>query len=134
MVVNREKEIKGFKSAKYYELKGIFEKDGIPFKTTLKPADNLPLDEENRIKDKNILQAIKLKIEKAEVVIKDMQGKDMVQHHSLRVQTKIVRLLNGLTEQLAPQGVKEITTKVLTEFGLVAKLKATKFSYKGLKR
>ena len=83
MVVNREKEIKGFKSTKYYELKGIFEKDGIPFKATLKSAKNLPLDEESRVKDKNILQAIKLKLEKAEVVIRDVQGKDMVQHPPL---------------------------------------------------
>ncbi|MGE1063593.1 DNA topoisomerase 3 [Megasphaera paucivorans] len=83
LVVNREKEIKGFKSAKYYELKGIFEKDGIPFKATLKPAENLLLDEENRVKDKNILQAIKLKLEKAEVIIRDVQGKDMVQHPPL---------------------------------------------------
>lgn len=83
LVVKREKEIKGFKSVKYYELKGNFEKDGIPFKATLKPAENLPLDEENRIKDKNILQAIKLKLEKAEVVIKDIQGKDMVQYPPL---------------------------------------------------
>ena len=83
LVVNREKEIKGFKSKKYYELKGDFEKDGIPFKATLKPAKNLPLDEENRIKDKNILQTIKLKLEKAEVVVQEVQGKDMVQHPPL---------------------------------------------------
>ena len=83
LVVNREKEIKEFKSAKYYELKGVFEKDSIPFKATLKPTENLPLDEENRIKDKNILQAIKLKLEKAEVVIRDVQGKDMVQYPPL---------------------------------------------------
>ena len=83
LVVNREKEIKRFKSAKYYELKGIFEKQGIPFKATLKPAEKLPLDEENHIKDKNILQAIKLKLEKGEVIIKDVQGKDMVQYPPL---------------------------------------------------
>ncbi|WP_229711339.1 DNA topoisomerase 3 [Pectinatus frisingensis] len=83
LVVNREKEIKGFKPTKYYELKGIFEKDGIPFNAVLKPAENLPLDEEKRIKDKNILQAIKLKIEKAEVIVRDVQGKDAVQHPPL---------------------------------------------------
>lgn len=83
LVVSREKEIKGFKQTKYYELKGNFEKGGIPFKAILKPAKNLPIDEENRIKDKNILQAVKVKIEKAEVVVKDVQGKDMVQHPPL---------------------------------------------------
>ena len=83
LVVNREKEIKGFKTVKYYELKGSFEKDHIPFKATLQPAENLPLDEENRIKDKNVLQAVKLKLEKAAVIVKDVQGKDMVQHPPL---------------------------------------------------
>lgn len=83
LVVNREKEIKGFKPVKYYELQGIFEKDHIPFKATLQPGENLPLDEENRIKDKNILQAVKLKLEKAEIVVKDVQGKDIVQHPPL---------------------------------------------------
>ncbi|MGL5271558.1 MAG: DNA topoisomerase 3 [Selenomonadaceae bacterium] len=83
LVVNREKEIKGFKSTKYHELKGIFEKGGIPFKATLQPPENMPLDEEDRIKDKNILQAIKLKLEKAEVIIKDVQGKEMVQYPPL---------------------------------------------------
>ncbi len=83
LVVNREKEIKGFKLVNYYELKGSFEKDHIPFKATLQPAENLSLDEENRIKDKNILQAVKLKLEKAAVIVKDVQGKDMVQHPPL---------------------------------------------------
>lgn len=83
LVVNREKEIKGFKPVKYYELKGNFEKDHIPFKATLQPTEKLPLDEENRIKDKNILQAVKLKLEKAAVVVKDVQGKDIAQHPPL---------------------------------------------------
>ncbi|MBP2657006.1 MAG: topoisomerase 3 [Firmicutes bacterium] len=83
LVVKREKEIKGFKSVKYYELQGIFEKDHVSFKATLQPAENLPLDEEDRIKDKNILQAVKLKFEKAEVIVKDVQGKDIVQHPPL---------------------------------------------------
>lgn len=34
------------------------------------------------------------------------------------------------TEQLAPKSVKEITTRILTEFGLATKLKVIKFSYK----
>ena len=83
LVVNREKEIKSFKATKYYELKGTFEKEGISFKAILKPAEHLPLDEENRIKDKSVLQAIKMKVEKAEVMVKAVEGKDMVQHPPL---------------------------------------------------
>lgn len=78
LVVNREKEIKNFKSVKFYTLKGTFDKDGIPFTATFKPSDKLPLDEENRIKDKKVLQAIKLKLEKAAVEVKDLQEKDML--------------------------------------------------------
>ena len=79
LVVNREKEIKGFKATKYYQLNGVFKKEGISFKANLVPAENLPLDEEKRIKNKSILQAIKLKVEKAEVIVTDVQGKEMVQ-------------------------------------------------------
>ncbi len=83
LVVNREKEIKSFKATKYYLLNGVFEKDGISFKAKLVPAENLPLDEEKHIKNKSILQAIKLKVENAEVIITDVQGKEAVQYPPL---------------------------------------------------
>lgn len=83
LVVNREKEIKGFKATKYYQLNGVFEKEGISFKANLVPAENLPLDEEKRIKNKSILQAIKLKVEKTEVIVTDVQGKEAVQYPPL---------------------------------------------------
>jgi len=83
LVVKREKKIKGFQPTKYYELKGIFDKDGIPFKATLTPSEKLPLDEENRIKDKSILQAVKMKVEKAAVIVKTVQEKAMAQYQPL---------------------------------------------------
>lgn len=83
LVVNREKEIQSFKSVKYYVLKGTFDKGSIPFNAILQPSDRLPLDEENRIKDKKVLQAIKMKLEKANVVVKDIQEKDMLQNPPL---------------------------------------------------
>lgn len=109
LVVNREKEIQGFKPTKYYELKGIFEKDSIPFKATLQPAKNLLLDEENRIKDKNILQAIKLKVEKAEVITKDVQEKDMMQYPPLPYSLDTLQVEANIKYGLSP---KEVLTMV----------------------
>lgn len=83
LVVNREKEIKNFKPTKHFTLKGTFEKDSIPFTATLKPSEKLPVDEENRIMDKKLLQAIKLKIEKSPVIVTDIQEKDQVQNPPL---------------------------------------------------
>lgn len=83
LVVNREKEIRNFKSVKHYILRGTFDKDGIPFTAMLQPSDKLQLDEENRIKDKKILQAIKMKVEKTQIIIQDVQGKDGSQNPPL---------------------------------------------------
>ena len=83
LVVNREKQIKNFKATKYFELKGTFDKDGIPFIAMLKPSDQIPLDEEDRIKDKEILKAIKLKLEKASVIVKNIEEKDLLQNPPL---------------------------------------------------
>ncbi len=83
LVVNREKEIQNFKSVKHYVLKGTFDQAGIPFTAMLQPSERLPLDEENRIKDKKVLQAIKMKLEKAQVVVEDLQEKDTLQQPPL---------------------------------------------------
>lgn len=82
LVVNREKEIQNFKSAKYYELIGSFTKDNLPFKAQLKPSDKL-IDAENRIKDKAILQAIKLKLRDADITVKDVQKKKLTEYPPL---------------------------------------------------
>lgn len=82
LVVNREKEIQNFKSAKYYELIGSFTKDNLPFKAQLKPSDKL-IDAENRIKDKAILQAIKLKLRGADIAVKDIQKKKLTEYPPL---------------------------------------------------
>ena len=82
LVVNREKEIQNFKSTKYYELIGSFTKDNLPFRAQLKPSDKLT-DSVNRIKDKAILQAIKLKIHDAEITVKDVQKKKLTEYPPL---------------------------------------------------
>lgn len=82
LVVNREKEIQNFKSTRYYELIGSFTKDNLPFKAQLKPSDKF-VDAENRIKDKAILQAIKLKLHNAEIAIKDIQKKKIIEYPPL---------------------------------------------------
>ncbi|EHR31897.1 DNA topoisomerase III (plasmid) [Megamonas funiformis] len=82
LVVNREKEIQNFKSTKYYELIGSFTKDNLPFKAQLKPSDKF-INAENRIKDKAILQAIKLKLHNAEITVKDIQKKKIIEYPPL---------------------------------------------------
>lgn len=82
LVVNREKEIQNFKSTKYYELIGSFTKDNLPFRAQLKPSDKLT-NNENRIKDKAILQAIKLKLHNAEITVKDVQEKELTEYPPL---------------------------------------------------
>lgn len=79
LVVNREKEIKNFKSTKYYELIGSFTKDNLSFKAQLKLSDKLT-NSENRIKDKAILQAIKLKLRSADITVKDVQKKKLTEY------------------------------------------------------
>lgn len=79
LVVNREKEIQNFKSTRYYELIGSFTKDNLPFKAQLKLSDKLT-NSENRIKDKAILQAIKLKLRSADITVKDVQKKKLTEY------------------------------------------------------
>ena len=61
LVVRREAEIKDFYSKDFYELVGTFLKDNIPFKAKLVPDDTLAVDEEGRILQPEILEAIKEK-------------------------------------------------------------------------
>lgn len=71
LVVNREKEIQNFKTAKYYVLTGLFEKDGIEFRAKFSPTDRLPQDSEGRIIDKSLLEAVAAKLSQAAVRVKD---------------------------------------------------------------
>ena len=83
LVVNREKEINNFKPTKYFELQGQFIKDDVQFKAMFKPTDRLSLDNENRIKDEDVLKAIKLKISKAAIVVKDVNTKKRITYPPL---------------------------------------------------
>lgn len=75
LVVRREAEIKDFHSKDFYELVGTFLKDNIPFKSKLVPDDTLAVDEEGRILQPEILEAIKEKVRTAKAVISDIDSK-----------------------------------------------------------
>ena len=106
LVVNREKTIKSFKSTKHYQLKGTFEKDNLPFTAMFQPPENI-LDEENHIKDKKILQAIKLKLENAKVIVTDIQEKDMLQNPPLPHSLDTLQVEANKQYGLSPKEVLE---------------------------
>lgn len=76
LVVKREREILNFKSKDFYELNGIFSKDGIQFKAKFVPNETIPTDEENRILNKDGLDTLcfALKNETAQII--DAQKKE----------------------------------------------------------
>ena len=84
LVVQREKEIQQFKSRKFYELTETFEKDGISFTAKYTPSATISTDEEGRVLDKKLLQAIKLKIDHTDdVVVSDVEKKTVTQQPPL---------------------------------------------------
>lgn len=103
LVVNREKEIQGFKSKKYYELIGTFRKDGIDFRAKYMPSDLLPADPEGRILDKKLLQAIKLKIEHGDVVVSEIKTKKITQHPPLPYSLDTLQITANKTYGLSPK-------------------------------
>ena len=78
LVVQREEKIQNFQAEKYYEIEGDFQKDGISFKALWKPKEEL-LDEQDRIKDKSIAQAILMKLGDAAVTVDKAMYKDCCQ-------------------------------------------------------
>lgn len=53
LVVRRDREIKNFKSSKFYSLAAVFRKEGGAFNTTLALTDDMPINENGHITDKN---------------------------------------------------------------------------------
>ena len=75
LVVNREKERLQFKSYKYYELKGIFKYQDVSFSTRYQPKQNIPINKDNRIIDKNILSLLKNKLITSEAQLENVESK-----------------------------------------------------------
>ncbi len=75
LVVNREKERMLFKSYKYYEMKGIFKYQDISFSAMYQPKQNIPINKDNRIADKNILSLLKNKLITSEAKIENVESK-----------------------------------------------------------
>ena len=111
LVVNREKQIKNFKPEKFYELQGIFTKDGITFKAMLKPSDKLA-DEEGRIKDKTVLEAIKTKIDTADIIVKEVQTKAGISYPPLPYSLDTLQVEANKKYSLSPKTVLDTVQKL----------------------
>ena len=102
--MQREKEIQQFKSRKYYELVGTFEKDGTPFPAKYVPSALIPTDEEGRVPDKKLLQAIKLKIDHTgDVVVSDVEKKTVTQQPPLPFSLDTLQIEANKTYGLSPK-------------------------------
>ena len=76
LVVNREKEIRSFKVRKYYELKAAFTKEGIRFTALWQPdEEKVKLDEEGRLLDKQIAEAVREKVLPADGIVQKVTRK-----------------------------------------------------------
>lgn len=84
LVVRREREIQHFVSKPFYELIGTFTHQGTPFTAKFVPKDDeVALDEENRVIDKEALSAIAGKIASAQAVVTACTKKHSVQQPPL---------------------------------------------------
>ena len=76
LVVNREKEIQSFKVRKYYELKAAFTKEGIRFTALWQPDEKkTALDEEGRLLDKQVAEAVREKVLPADGMVQKVTRK-----------------------------------------------------------
>lgn len=64
LVVRREEEIRNFKKQNYYEMSGVFKKDGTgkAFRARHITGGDLPVDSEGRVLDKNVLSIVMGKV------------------------------------------------------------------------
>ena len=76
LVVNREKEIRNFKVRTYYELKAAFTKEGIRFTALWQPdEEKVKLDEEGRLLEKQIAEAVREKVLPADGIVQKVTRK-----------------------------------------------------------
>lgn len=76
LVVEREKEIKNFKSVKHYALQGTFEKNTIQFTANYVIPDTLSTDPSGRVLDASLLKAVQTKLSGQPVTVTNCTVKD----------------------------------------------------------
>ena len=118
LVVKREREIRGFQSVNFYELQGSFTKDGITFKASWKPKEEL-LDEHGHIRDKQIAEAVRMKLEAAAVTVEKAETKKMVQSPPLPYSLDTLQVDANRKYKLSPKQVLD-TVQTLYEGKLVS--------------
>lgn len=70
LVVQRERDLQGFKKHYFYELLITYKKDNVPVKAKLIPSDKLNLDEKGHVLEKAVLQAIMTKVKMSNGIVK----------------------------------------------------------------
>ena len=118
LVVRREREIQGFQSVNYYELSGSFTKDGITFKALWKPKEEI-VDEHGHVRDKAVADAVKMKLEQAEVRVTSAETKNMVQQPPLPYSLDTLQVDANKKYKLSPKEVLD-TVQALYEKKLVS--------------
>lgn len=108
LVVNREKSIKDFKSSSYYQLKGTFVKDNITFTAMLQPSNDIPLDCDNHIASKSILEDIKSNLSAENTTIIDVTEKNMQQSPPLPHSLDTLQVEANKQYGFSPKEVLEI--------------------------
>lgn len=118
LVVRREKEIRGFRSVNFYELQGSFIKDGISFKARWNPKEEL-LDENGHLRDKQVADAVRMKLETAAVAVIKTETKSVVQHPPLPYSLDTLQVDANKKYKLSPKEVLD-TVQTLYEGKLVS--------------
>ena len=120
LVVQREKEIQQFKSRKFYEMTGTFEKDGMSFTAKYTPSATISTDEEGRVLDKKLLRAVKLKIDHTnDVAVSDVEKKTVTQQPPLPFSLDTLQVEANKVYGLSPKETLD-TVQALYEKKLVS--------------
>lgn len=112
LVVRREDEISNFHSKEFYELVGSFLKDNIPFKATFQPDDQFPTDEEGRVLDKNLLEALKEKLRNAKAAVRSIEKKKGSRKPSLPHSLDTLQVLANKRYDYSPKTVLDTVQKL----------------------
>lgn len=112
LVVRREDEISNFHSKEYHELIGNFLKDNIPFKAKFQPDEQFPADEEGRVLDKNLLEAVKEKLRNAKASVLTIEKKKGSRQPPLPHSLDTLQVLANKRYDYSPKTVLDTVQKL----------------------
>ena len=108
LVVRRERELQGFKKHYYYELEAIFEKNNLPIRANLVPSPNINLDENGKIREKSVLQAIMTKVKMSNGIVKSYKNTKGEEYPPLPYSMDKLQVEANKKYKLSPKKVLDI--------------------------